>query len=44
MEWESFGKIQLYIKENIRNESREGLIPTFAEFAEYVAEGKNHDK
>ena len=37
IEWETFGEIQVYIKENYRKIKREGLIPTFEEFAEYVA-------
>ena len=37
IEWETFGEIQVYIKEKYRKIKREGLIPTFEEFAEYVA-------
>merc|ERR1719410_772924 len=38
VEWESFGVVQEYIRDNIRKETREGLVPTFAEFAEYITE------
>ena len=38
VEWESFGVVQDYIRDNIRKETREGLVPTFAEFAEYITE------
>ena len=38
VEWESFGVVQDYIRDNIRKEAREGLVPTFAEFAEYITE------
>ena len=38
VEWESFGLVQDYIRDNIRKETREGLVPTFAEFAEYITE------
>ena len=37
IEWETFGEIQVHIKENYRKIKRGGLIPTFEEFAEYVA-------
>ena len=36
-EWETFGEIQVHIKQNFRKIKRKGLIPTFQEFAEYVA-------
>ena len=31
-EWITFGVVQQYIKDHIRREEREGLIPTFEEF------------
>ena len=37
IEWKTFGEIQVYIKESYRKNRRESLIPTFQEFAEYVA-------
>ena len=37
IEWETFGEIQVHIKEKYRQIKRRGLIPTFEEFAEYVA-------
>ena len=36
-EWETFGEIQVHIKQHFRKIKRKGLIPTFQEFAEYVA-------
>ena len=38
VEWESFGVVQDYIRDNIRKKTREGLVPTFSEFAEYITE------
>ena len=35
-EWETFGEIQVHIREHYRRTQREGLIPTFPEFAEFV--------
>ena len=37
IEWKTFGEIQVHIRENYRKIKRKGLIPTFQEFAEYVA-------
>ena len=36
--WDPLGLIQLHIKENIRKEQREGLLPTFEEFAIFVSQ------
>ena len=35
--WATFGKIQQNIKRNLREERRHGLVPTFHEFATYLA-------
>eukprot|EP00090_Calanus_glacialis_P007825 TRINITY_DN16257_c0_g1_i1.p1 TRINITY_DN16257_c0_g1~~TRINITY_DN16257_c0_g1_i1.p1 ORF type:complete len:166 (+),score=30.15 TRINITY_DN16257_c0_g1_i1:106-603(+) len=35
--WNTFGKIQQTIKRNLREERRRGLVPTFQEFATYLA-------
>ena len=37
IEWISFGEIQTYIKDNIRKKPRDSLVPTFSEFAQFVA-------
>ena len=38
IEWESFGKVQEYIRDQIRKDERDNLLPTFQEFADFIAE------